>query len=49
MRKAFEENGRPPIPPVLTDAVRETEALIPNHLTLDTYLKLKGYDTKPLA
>ena len=49
MRKAFEENGRPPIPPVLTDAVRETEALIPNHLTLDTYLKLKGYDTKLLA
>lgn len=48
MRKAFEENGRPPIRPELTDAVRETRELIPDHLALDTYLKMKGYDTRPL-
>src|SRR5262249_3681701 len=45
MRVAFEENGRPPIRRELTDAVRETETLVPDHLTLDTYLKMKGWDT----
>jgi uncharacterized protein YbjT (DUF2867 family) len=48
MRIAFEENGRPPIRAELTDAVRETDKLVPDHLTLDTYLKMKGYDTRPL-
>jgi uncharacterized protein YbjT (DUF2867 family) len=48
MRIAFEENGRPPIRPELTDVVRETGELVPDHLTLDSYLKMKGYDTRPL-
>lgn len=48
MRIAFEENGRPPIRTELTDAVRETDKLVPDHLTLDTYLKMKGYDTRVL-
>jgi uncharacterized protein YbjT (DUF2867 family) len=48
MRIAFEENGRPPTHPALTDAVRETDELVPAHLTLDSYLKMKGYDTRPL-
>jgi uncharacterized protein YbjT (DUF2867 family) len=48
MRKAFEENGRPPIRRELTDAVRETHELIPDHLTLDTYLKMKGWDARAL-
>jgi uncharacterized protein YbjT (DUF2867 family) len=48
MRVAFEENGRPPIRPELTDAIHETDKLVPDHLTLDTYLRMKGYDTRPL-
>ena len=48
MRIAFEENGRPPIRPELIGAVRETGELVPDHLTLDSYLKMKGYDTRPL-
>ena len=48
MRVAFEESGRPPIRPELTDAVRQTNELLPDHLTLDSYLKMKGYDTRPL-
>jgi uncharacterized protein YbjT (DUF2867 family) len=48
MRIAFEENGRPPIRKELTDAVEETLKLVPDHLTLETYLKMKGFDTRPL-
>ena len=48
MRTAFEEYGRPPFPPQINDAIRETEELVPDHLTLETYLKMKGYDTRPL-
>jgi uncharacterized protein YbjT (DUF2867 family) len=48
MRVAFEENGRPPIRQELTDAVDETDKLVPDHLTLETYLKMKGFDTRPL-
>ncbi len=49
MRIAFEENGRPPIRSDLIAAVQETHELVPDHLTLDSYLKMKGYDTRPLA
>jgi hypothetical protein len=46
MRIAFEENGRPPVRRELTDAMRETHELVPDHLTLDSFLKMKGYDTR---
>ncbi len=48
MRTAFEEYGSRPISRQMADAVRETEELVPDHLTLETYLKMKGYDTRPL-
>jgi len=40
--------ARPAIRTGSTDAVKETDSLIPDHLTLDSYLKLKGWDSRPL-
>jgi uncharacterized protein YbjT (DUF2867 family) len=48
MRIVFEENGRPPHPAFVMKAVADTAELLPQHLTLESYLKMKGFAERAL-
>jgi hypothetical protein len=49
MRLAFEKIGRPPHPQFLVQSVSDTAELLPQHLTLESFLQMKGFATKALA
>ncbi len=49
MRIAFEKMGRPPYPPGLDEALRDTTELVPSQTTLEDYLRSKGFDKLKLS
>lgn len=48
MRVGFENWGRPPYPQELLDAMTNCKSLCPEIMTVEQYLKSKGYDVKSL-
>src|SRR6185369_17186672 len=43
MRVAFEQMGRPPLPPMFDEALRETAALVGTPVSLEAFLRDKGF------
>ena len=48
MRVAFEKHGRPPYPKEILDALEQCRKKYPEILTVEQFLKLRGFDTKEL-
>jgi uncharacterized protein YbjT (DUF2867 family) len=48
MRTTFEKYGRPPYPPEVQDVMSECKRMHPKLLSVEQYLKAKGYQTKQL-
>jgi uncharacterized protein YbjT (DUF2867 family) len=48
MRIAFEKYGRPPYPKQLVDALEHCRSEYPKILSVEQFLKLRGFDTKQL-
>jgi uncharacterized protein YbjT (DUF2867 family) len=48
MRTTFEQYGRPPYPPEVQDVIGECKRMHPKLLSVEQFLKTKGYQTKQL-
>jgi hypothetical protein len=48
MRVAFEKSRRPPYPKELLDALEDCRKKYPEILTVEQFLKFRGFDTKEL-
>lgn len=48
MRVFFEKSGRPPYPKEILDAIQQCKSLHPEIVTVEAFLKKKGFDTKKL-
>lgn len=48
MRSYFEKNGRPPYPKEVFEVIDECKRIHPNLLTVEQFLKLRGFDRRPL-
>lgn len=48
MRSYFEKNGRPPYPKEVFQVIEECKRIHPNLLSVEEFLKRRGFETKPL-